>query len=90
LITQTVATGLGSGLVGVQVPVRMGVGPGRLPFLVFDVGLGGVLRPAVAFDDLRAEAPEKPPEDPVGQGGVNLGSLPLSGLTFRVLVTTRW
>jgi len=89
-LTQTVPVVVGTGLVGAQVPLWLGVGKGRWPFFVLDVGLGGVVRPSATFSAMQPQAPSKPPTDPVGQGSVNLGSLPLTGLTFRVVTTLRW
>lgn len=91
-LSQTVSNVSGSGLLGVQLPVRMGTGPGRAPFMVFDVGGGYVLRPDYAFDGL-GPAPVEPTPDgpePIANGKVNVGKLPLHGALFRVLVTLRW
>lgn len=88
-MTQTVSNFAGTGLLGVQLPVRMGIGNGRLPFMVFDIGGGYVVRPDYAFNAV-APKPNNSATDPVGQGSVNLGSLPMHGATFRVLVSIRW
>jgi len=102
-LTQTVPAGVGTALVGFQVPIRLGgpvawaSGPHtrpaddvRRPFLVLDIGLGGVLHSGTSFSSMQPEAPAKPPVDPLGQGSVDVGSIPLTGFTFRVLASARW
>ncbi|MEW5739385.1 MAG: hypothetical protein AB1938_10690 [Myxococcota bacterium] len=86
--SQTVSNVAGSGLVGVQLPVRMGTGRGRLPFMIFDVGGGYVLRPDYAFDAMAPERSDLP--EPIADGSVNLGRLPMHGWVWRVLVSVRW
>lgn len=88
-LTQTVLTGAGTALLGVQLVVRLGPrGAHRLPALVFDLGAGGVLRPATNFDAL---APIRgASDDALGQGTVALGSLPLSGFTARLQLGLRY
>jgi len=90
-LTQTVSNFSGTGLLGVQFAVRLGgqTRP-RVPWLTFDLGAGAVLRPATRFDAM-APTPAKPaPEDPMAQGSVNLGSVPLSGFTGRLLIGVRF
>ncbi len=90
-LTQTVSNFSGTGLLGIQFAVRMGgQKEARVPWLIFDLGAGAVLRPATRFDSM-APAPVKPaPEDPIAQGSVNLGSVPLSGFTGRLLIGVRF
>lgn len=88
---QTVATPSGTGLLGVQFAIRMGAkGDRRLPWLVFDLGGGAVLRPAARFDAMAPPAPEQGAVEPLARGTVNLGSMPLTAGTFRVLVGVRY
>ncbi|MEW6431663.1 MAG: hypothetical protein AB1730_09135 [Myxococcota bacterium] len=89
-LRQTVSHVSGLGVVGVQLPVRMGTASnkGRLPFMVFDLGGGYVVRPDYAFDALKADPVTK--TEPVASGSVNLGSVPMHGGLLRVLVTVRW
>ena len=89
-LSQTVSNVSGLGMLGVQLPVRMGTSSnkGRLPFMVFDLGGGYVVRPDYAFNALTAAAPTG--TDPIPNGSVNVGSLPMHGGVLRVLVTIRW
>lgn len=87
-LTQTVSNFAGSATVGVQVPIRLGSGRGRLPELVLDAGLGYTLRPAYGFTALAPEPPNG--SDLVAHAAVNLGALPMSGLTYRLLLSFRY
>lgn len=90
-LTQTALTGSGQGLLGVQFHVRLGPSSARrVPWLVFDLGGGGVLRTAAQFDALRPAEPAQPPVDPIGTTSVDVGALPLSGWTFRLLIGVRF
>ncbi len=90
-LTQTVGALSGVGLLGVQLGVKMGGEKlVRAPWLVFDVGAGAVLRQVPHFDALGATPPEKPAVDAIATSQVNLGSMPLSGFTMRVLVGVRY
>lgn len=88
-LTQTVSNFAGTATLGVQVPVRLGSGAGRLPELVFDAGLGYALRPGYGFHAL-TPAPPATPTDLVARAPVDLGTLPMSGLTYRLLVSVRY
>jgi hypothetical protein len=90
-LTQTSGSLSGSGLLGVQFAVRMG-GPkdARPPQLIFDLGAGAVLRQVSRFDAMAPEQPKPAPADPLAVGSVNLGSVPLSGFTARLLVGVRY
>ena len=90
-LTQTVGSFSGTGLLGVQFAVRMGgaMSP-RVPWLIFDLGAGAVLRPLTRFDAM-APAPVRPaPTDPITVSSVNVGSVPLSGFTARLLIGVRF
>lgn len=90
-LTQTVGSVSGTGLAGVQFAVRMGgVKDGRVPWLIFDLGAGAVLRQASRFDAMTPEPVTPAPSDQLAQGSVNLGSVPLSGFTARLLVGVRF
>ncbi len=90
-LTQTVLTGSGQGLLGVQLSVRLGRNTGRrLPWLVFDLGGGAVVRSVARFDALRPEPASTPPPDALASGQVDVGALPLTGYTFRLLVGVRF
>lgn len=88
-LTQTVGNPSGTALVGVQLPVALAKGA-RAPKLLLDLGVGYTLRPGFRFDAL-GPAPVKPaPEDPLGRGTVDLGTLPLSGVAYRITVALRY
>lgn len=90
-LTQTVGSVSGTGLLGVQFAVRMGSRKAqRVPWLIFDLGAGAVLRQVSRFDAMAPMAATPAPSDPLAQGSVNLGSLPLSGFTARLLVGVRF
>ena len=90
-LTQTSGSFSGSGLLGVQFAVRMG-GPKdeRPPQLIFDLGAGAVLRQVSRFDAMAPEQPKPAPAEPLAVGSVNLGTMPLSGFTARLLVGVRY
>ena len=90
-LTQTTSTFSGTGLLGVQFAVRMGgAKEPRVPQLIFDLGAGAVLRPATRFDAMAPAEVKPAPSDPLAQGSVNLGSVPLSGFTGRLLIGVRY
>lgn len=90
-LTQTVSSFSGTGLLGVQFAVRMGSPKAeRVPWMIFDLGAGAVLRQVSRFDAMAPEAPKPAPTDPLAVGSVNVGSVPLSGFTGRVLVGVRF
>jgi hypothetical protein len=90
-LTQTVLTGSGALLGGVQFAIRLGPARKRMPSLVFDFGAGGVLRPAVAFDAMGPRAPtQAPAEAPIAVSTVNVGSMPMSGFTARIQLGIRY
>lgn len=90
-LTQTALTGSGQGLLGVQFHVRLGrASSRRAPWLVFDLGGGGVLRSAANFEALRPQAGTPDVADALGTTSVDVGSLPLSGWTFRFLLGLRF
>jgi hypothetical protein len=90
-LTQTVGRFSGAGLAGVQFNVKLGgAGDRRVPWLVFDLGAGATLRQTPSFDALGPTQPAKPAVDAIATSTVNLGSVPLSGFTARVLVGVRF
>ena len=89
-LTQTVASVSGTGLLGVQFAIRMGPKEKRVPWLVFDLGAGAVLRPASHFDAMGPFPVVKPAADAIPSASVNLGTVPLSGFTARILIGVRY
>lgn len=90
-LTQTVGSVSGTGLLGVQFAVKMGGAKDlRAPHFIFDLGAGMVIRPVTHFDAMAPTPPKTPPEDPIAVGKVDLGSVPLSGFTGRLLVGVRY
>lgn len=90
-LTQTVGRFSGTGLLGVQLAVRLGSPKAtRVPWLVFDLGAGAVLRQAPTFDAMGPTPPEKPVADAIPQATINLGTVPLSGFTARALIGVRY
>ena len=51
---------------------------------------GGVVRPGYAFNAMAPKPPDKPGEDPIARQPTDLGTLPMSGLAYRLLVTLRY
>lgn len=90
-LTQTVGNVAGQGGVGVQLAARLTREDARAVHLLLDVGAGAVLRPAYAFSALGPAPVARPPADPLGaRSTVNVGALPLSGITWRILVGLRF
>lgn len=90
-LTQTVGSFSGVGLLGLQFAVRMGSATAaRVAWMIFDLGAGAALRPVTRFDAMAPETPKPAPTDPIAVGNVNLGTLPLSGFTARLLVGVRF
>jgi hypothetical protein len=90
-LTQTVSNVSGTGLLGVQFAIRMGGHKEtRVPWLTFDLGAGAVIRPASHFDAMGPQAAAKPPADAIPSASVNLGTVPPSGFTARILVGVRF
>lgn len=90
-LTLTVGNVSGTGLLGLQFAVKMGGAQDlRAPHFIFDLGAGMVIRPVTKFDAMAPEPPATAPEDPIAVASVNLGSVPLSGFTGRLLVGVRY
>lgn len=90
-LTQTVGSVSAGGLLGVQFGVRMGSPKAsRVPWLIFDLGAGAVLRPQTRFDAMAPQPVKPAPTDPIVVGTVNVGSVPLSGFTARLLIGVRF
>lgn len=90
-LTQTVGSVSGTGLLGIQFAVKMGGRKAlRAPWFIFDLGGGMVIRPVTRFDAMAPTPPKTAPEDPIAVGSVNLGSVPLSGFSGRLLVGVRY
>lgn len=87
-LTQTVVGAAGQALAGVQVPVYFE----RLSdtaSIVLDAALGLGLHSPLAFDALGPPPPVKPVPDAIARATTDVGTLPLSGFTFRVGVLVR-
>jgi hypothetical protein len=90
-LTQTVSNVSGTGLLGVQFAIRMGgQKEARVPWLLFDLGAGAVLRPPSHFDAMGPAPVAKPAADAIPSASVNLGTVPLSGFTGRILIGVRF
>ncbi|MDX2009027.1 MAG: outer membrane beta-barrel protein [Myxococcaceae bacterium] len=90
-LSQTVGVVSGQAGAGVQFTVRVTRENQRGVYLFLDLGIGGVLRPGAAFTSVAPPPPVGPQADPIGQrGGVNLGTLPLSGITWRGIAGIRF
>ncbi len=87
-LTQTVVGGAGQALVGVQVPVYF-ERPTDTASIVLDAALGAGLHSGLAFDKLGPTPPQKPAADAIPRGSTSIGSLSLSGFTFRVGLLVR-
>jgi hypothetical protein len=90
-LTQTVGLVSGQAGAGVQFSVRLTREKQRGVFLFLDLGVGGVLRQGAAFSAVGPPPPVGPQADPIGQrGAVNLGTMPLSGITWRAMAGVRF
>ena len=90
-LTQTVGNVAGHAGLGVPLTARLTKPEQRGVFLVADLGAGGVLRPAYDFDAMSPAPIVGPQADPIGgRGAVNVGALPLSGITIRANVGVRF
>lgn len=90
-LTQTVGNIAGHAGLGVQLSARLTKAESRGVFLLGDLGVGGVLRPGYDFNAMAPEPIVGPQQDPLGpRGAVNVGTLPLSGLTLRATVGLRF
>lgn len=90
-LTQTVGNVAAHAGLGVQLSARLTKPEQRGVFLVADVGAGGVLRPAYDFDAMAPAPVTGPQTDPIGgRRPVNVGALPLSGITIRANVGVRF
>lgn len=90
-MSQTAGVVSGQAGAGVQFTVRVTRENQRGVFLFLDLGVGGVLRPGAAFNAVAPVPPATPPVDPIGtRGSVNVGTLPLSGITWRGMAGLRF
>ncbi|PTL80896.1 hypothetical protein [Vitiosangium sp. GDMCC 1.1324] len=78
-----------TGLVGVSLllPLQRS-NPDSLAFLV-DLGVGYGFRPEARFDALAPTPPGKDEEEPIRSAPLPVGTLPLSGVTYRLQVGLR-
>lgn len=87
-LTQTALGAAGQGLLGVQVPVYFDK-PSRTASVALDAALGVGLHSALRFDALGPTPPERPAADAIARGTTDVGTLPLSGFTWRLGVVVR-
>lgn len=89
-LTQTAGTLAVRAMIGAQLPFKLGPADSRAPTLLLDLGLGYAGRPSAGFHAM-APAPVRSSgeEAPIARAGTDLGSLPLSGIAYRVLLTFR-
>lgn len=85
-VWQTVSAPAGVGRIGVQARIPVAAQTSRPASLVFDVGVGYTLRPEFAFDALRRRPAGEAPSDPIGDGALDLGTLPMSGISYAFTV----
>lgn len=90
-LTQTAEVLGGKVMVGAQIPFKLGPADSRAPSLLLDLGLGYVGRPNAGFHAMGPSLnPLQPGEEaPIARVGTDAGSMPLSGITYRVLLTCR-
>ncbi|MFL5322611.1 MAG: hypothetical protein ACJ790_23320 [Myxococcaceae bacterium] len=87
-LTQTVSRPAVNGMLGFQIPMPLALTE-NAPALIIDIGVGYTLRPGFGFHELRAPEPVKQPDDPIASAAVNVGTLPLSGISYRIGLTFR-
>lgn len=88
-LEQTAGAPAASALAGVQLPLWLSSGAERSSAIVLDLGIGYTLRPSFAFDAAMPRPPDEPGEAPIENVPTNLGSLSLSGISYRLLVSYR-
>lgn len=86
---QTVGRPAANGMLGVQVPMPLRMNTEHSSAIVLDFGVGYTLRPSYGFNQQGPKPPDKPEEDPVGHVPANLGSMSLSGISYRILIAFR-
>jgi hypothetical protein len=88
-LEQTIGRPAANGTLGLQIPLPLRPDVENYSALVVDFGVGYTLRPAYGFHELAPRAPDEPGEDPIAHVPTNLGSLSLSGVAYRILLTFR-
>jgi hypothetical protein len=88
-LTQTVSDLSGRAMLGAQIPFKLGPSYSRAPFLMLDLGLGYVARSGAGFHAMGPSPGYGVQEDPIPHGNTDVGTLPLSGIAYRILVTCR-
>lgn len=83
---QRIVSPVGQAVLGLAAPVRLGQG-GRS--VVFDLGVGYALRFDQNFDQLRRPEPARPTGEEISQAPLDLGRMPLHGLTYRLGLALR-
>jgi hypothetical protein len=89
-LTQTVGHPEGTALAGVQLAVPLEKGGARAVQFVLDVGAGYTLRPGYRFDAMGPKPPDQKPDDPIARGTIDVGTMPLSGVAYRITLSLRY
>ncbi len=85
--SQTILSPSGSGMIGCAIVLPLARGQRRAALL--DVGIGYALRPAYAFNEMAPPSPARPSDEDVQRGAAPLGTLPMSGLVYRLGLSFR-
>ncbi len=89
-LTQTVGNPQGTALAGVQFPIALEKKAERAVQLVLEAGVGYTFRPGYHFDAMGPKPPATKPEDPLARGTIDVGTMPLSGLAYRLTLSLRY
>lgn len=88
-LEQTVGRPAANGTVGLQIPMPIRPDAENVSAIVLDFGVGYTLRPSFGFHALAPPTPDDPGEDPIARVPTNLGSMSLSGISYRILLSFR-
>jgi hypothetical protein len=78
-----------TGLLGVSLVLALHPGRAGSPAFLFDVGAGYGFRPGARFDALAPEPPGQGSPEPIPSTALPVGSLPLSGVAYRLQIGLR-
>jgi hypothetical protein len=88
-LSQDVGQVSATGLLGISLIFPVHPGREGSPSFLFDVGAGYGFRPGARFDALAPEPPGKGDLEPIPSTALQAGSLPLSGVAYRLQVGLR-
>lgn len=88
-LSQGVGQVSATGLLGVSFAIPTRLGNAASPAILFDIGVGYAFRPEARFDALAPEPPDEDVKEPIASTALSMGSLPLSGVTYRVQIGLR-